>query len=223
MKRPERIGLFGGTFDPVHCGHIHAAAEVRDRFRLNRILFIPSRIPPHKRRPNMAPAAVRLAMVESAVRGRRGFAASGLEVRSPRTSYSIITLARIRKMFPGAGLFFIVGADAFIEIKTWREWRRVLDQCVFIVMTRPGSSLREARGVLGPEFRGRTAAARKASDIDGFLRAGRTILFCRIDARAVSSTDIRRRVREGRSISGLVPGGVAARIAADRLYQGQEK
>lgn len=219
MKRALRIGIFGGTFDPVHCGHLQAAAEIRDLFRLDRVLFIPSRIPPHKRRPDMAPPDARLAMVESAVRGRRGFEASGLEVRSPRTSYSIATLAKIRKLFPGAGLFFIVGADAFLEIKTWREWRRVLDQCVFIVMTRPGSSLRAARAVLGSAFRERTAAVRKTADVDRLIRTGRTILFCRIDARAVSSTDIRRRVREGRPIAGLVPGGVAARIASGHLYQ----
>jgi nicotinate-nucleotide adenylyltransferase len=222
MKQPARIGIFGGTFDPVHCGHLQAAAAIRDRFRLDRVLFIPSHIPPHKRRPGLAPADARLALVESAVHCRRGFEASGLEVRSPRTSYSIFTLAKIRKIYPGASLFFIVGADAFLEIKTWREWRRVLDQCVFIVMTRPGSSLRAARAVLGPGYRDRTAAVRKEADVDALIRAGRTILFCRIDALPVSSTDIRRRVGEGRPIAGLVPGGVAARIASGHLYQGQE-
>jgi len=222
MKRPLRIGIFGGTFDPVHCGHLQAAAAIRDRFRLDRILFIPSHIPPHKRRPVLAPAETRLAMVESAVRGRRGFEANALEVRSRRTSYSIYTLGKIRKTYPGARLFFIVGADAFLEIKTWREWRRVLDQCLFIVMTRPGSSLRAARAVLGSEFRNRTAAVRATADIEALIRTGRTILFCRIDARDVSSTDIRRRIREGRLISGLVPAGVAARIKSDGLYQGQE-
>ncbi|MHB8053886.1 MAG: nicotinate-nucleotide adenylyltransferase [Candidatus Aminicenantales bacterium] len=220
MKRPSRIGIFGGTFDPIHCGHLQAAAAIRDRFRLDRILFLPSHIPPHKRRPDMAPAAARLAMVDSAVRGRRGFESSSLEVRSVRKSYSIYTLAKIRKLFPGASLFFVLGADAFFEIKTWREWRRVLDQCVFIVMTRPGASLRAARAVLEPEYRDRMAAVRNAAEIDALIRAGRTILFCRIAARDISSTDIRRRVREGRSIAGLVPEGVAARIASGKLYQG---
>ncbi len=222
MKRPLRIGIFGGTFDPIHCGHLQAAAAIRNHFRLDRILFVPSHIPPHKRRPDMAPAAARLAMVKSAIRGRRGFEASSLEVRSARKSYSIYTLAKIRKLFPGATLFFILGADAFLEIKTWREWRDVLDQCVFLVITRPGSSLRAARAVLGPEFRNRMAAVGDAADIDALIRAGRTILFCRIDARAVSSTEIRRRVREGRPITGLVPAGVAARIKSGELYQGEE-
>jgi nicotinate-nucleotide adenylyltransferase len=159
----------------------------------------------------MAPAADRLAMVKSAVRGRRGFEASAVEVRSPRTSYSIYTLTKIRKVFPGARLFFILGADAFLEIKTWREWRRVLDRCVFIVMTRKA---------LESEYRGRMAAVRKTTDVDALIRAGRTILFSRIDALPVSSTEIRRRVREGRPIGGLVPNGVAARIRSGKLYQG---
>ncbi|MCX6566507.1 MAG: nicotinate-nucleotide adenylyltransferase [Candidatus Aminicenantes bacterium] len=220
MKQASRIGLFGGTFDPIHRGHLQAAAAVRSRFRLDRVLFIPSKTPPHKRRPDMASAADRLAMVESAVWGRRGLEASSVEVKSSRTSYSINTLAKIRKMFPGSRLFFILGADAFLEIKTWREWRRVLDQCVFVVITRPGSSLRAARAVLEPEYRGRTAAVRKTTDIDARIRAGRTILFFRIDALPVSSTEIRRKVRGGLPIGGLVPAGVAARIRLGKLYQG---
>jgi nicotinate-nucleotide adenylyltransferase len=220
MKQIMRIGIFGGTFDPIHRGHLRAAAAVRSRFKLDRVFFVPSNTPPHKRRPDMAPAADRLAMVKSAVRGRRGFEASAVEVRSPRTSYSIYTLTKIRKVFPGARLFFILGADAFLEIKTWREWRRVLDRCVFIVMTRPGSSLRAARKALESEYRGRMAAVRKTTDVDALIRAGRTILFSRIDALPVSSTEIRRRVREGRPIGGLVPNGVAARIRSGKLYQG---
>jgi len=220
MKRPMRIGLFGGTFDPIHLGHIRAAEEVRSRLGLDRILFIPSNTPPHKRRAGMAPAADRLAMVRAALRGRPEFAASAIEVASPRTSYSIVTLAKIRKRYPSARLFFLLGADAFLEIKTWREWRRVLDQCVFIVITRPGTSLRAARAVLEPEYRDRMAAVAEAADLESGLQAGRTILFFRIAALPVSSTEIRRRVRDGRSIEGLVPGGVVARIHSAKLYQG---
>lgn len=223
MKQPRRIGIFGGTFDPVHLGHLRAAVAVQKRFHLDRILFIPSNTPPHKRRPNMASAADRLAMVESAVRGRSGFEASDIEVRSPRTSYSIFTLAKIRKMFPAARLFFILGADAFIEIETWREWKRVLEQCFFIVITRPGASLRAARNVLDPVYRNRATAVRKTTDINAQISAGRSIFFFGIEALSVSSTEIRRNVREGRSIAGKVPEGVAARIRSAELYQGQEK
>lgn len=223
MKIPRRIGLFGGTFDPVHLGHLRAAEDVRSRLGLDRILLIPSNVPPHKRRPGMASAADRLAMVRSAVRGCPGLAASDLEVASPRTSYSIHTLVKIRKLYPSARLHFLLGADAFLEIKTWREWRRVLDQCIFIVMTRPGSSLKAARAVLEPEYRDRMAAVRNAAEAETRIQAGKTILFLRIEALPISSTGIRQRIREGRSIEGLVPRAVAARIKSAELYQEQEQ
>jgi nicotinate-nucleotide adenylyltransferase len=183
---------------------------------------VPSNTPPHKRRPSVAPARARLAMVELAVRGRRGFEANSIEARSRSTSYSVVTLAKIRKLFPGARLFFILGADAFIEIKTWREWRRVLDQCLLIVMTRPGTSLRAARAVLEPEFRARMISLRRSTKIDPALEAGRSVFFLRLEALSVSSTEIRRRIREGRPIDGLVLDPVAAYISARKLYQGQE-
>jgi nicotinate-nucleotide adenylyltransferase len=217
-----RIGIFGGTFDPIHAGHLRAAEAVRRRFGLDRILFVPSNTPPHKRRPSVAPAPARLKMVELAVRGRRGFEANAIEVRSRSTSYSVITIEKIGKLFPGARLFFILGADAFLEIKTWREWRRVLDLCALIVMTRPGTSLRAARSVLQPEYRSRMISLRPATKIGPALAAGRTIFFLRIDALPVSSTDIRRRIREGRSIDVRVPDPVAAAIGARKLYQEQK-
>ena len=170
---------------------------MRPVFALDRILFIPSKTPPHKRRAGDG-SGVRAAGDGSfRLRGHSGFEASSIEVDSPRTSYSVFTLAKIRKLHPGAGLFFLVGADAFLEIKTWREWRRVLDQCVFIVMTRPGASLRAARAVLEPEYRDRMASVRTTADVEARIRTGRTILFFRIEALPISSTEIRRRVRGG--------------------------
>ncbi len=222
MKRVPRIGIFGGTFDPIHVGHLRAAEAVRSRFGLDRVLFVPSNTPPHKRRPSVAPARARLAMVELAVRGRSGFEANSIEARSRATSYSVVTLAKIRKLFPGALLFFILGADAFFEIKTWRAWRTVLNQCVLIVMTRPGTSLRTARAVLEPEYRSRMISLRRSTKIDSALEAGRSIFFLPIEALPVSSTEIRRRLRERRSIDGLVLDSVAAFIGGRKLYQGQE-
>jgi len=222
MRRAPRIGIFGGTFDPIHAGHLWAAEAVRSRFGLDRVLFVPSNIPPHKRRPSVAPARARLAMVDLAVRGRRGFEANSLEARSRSTSYSVVTLAKIRKLYPGALLFFILGADAFLEIKTWREWRKVLDQCLLIVMTRPGTSLRTARAVLEPEFRSRMISLRRSTKIDPALEAGRSVFFLHLEALPVSSTEIRRRIREGCPIDGLVLDPVAAYISAGKLYQGQE-
>jgi nicotinate-nucleotide adenylyltransferase len=217
--RPPRIGIFGGTFDPIHAGHLRAAARVRDRFKLDRVLFVPSFIPPHKRRAGLASPAERLAMVEQAVVGRRGFAASAVEVGSRATSYSIITLAKVRRLYPAARLFFILGADAFREIETWREWRRVLAQCAFIVTTRPGTGLGRARSVLDPTYRRRAVRVDRGTRIDERFLDRFGIFFLAIDALPLSSTGIRRRVREGRPLRGLVPGAVARIIEDHELYR----
>jgi nicotinate (nicotinamide) nucleotide adenylyltransferase/ribosome silencing factor RsfS/YbeB/iojap len=153
MTRRERIGLFGGTFDPIHNGHLQAARLVQRRFGLDRVFFVPAAVPPHKGRPDMAPARDRLRMTALTVAGRKSWTASPVELRAGGPSYSIRTIETMRRRFPRARLFFIVGADAFREIRTWREWESVLRRCVFIVMTRPGSRLNAAAGVLGPAWK----------------------------------------------------------------------
>ena len=155
----ETIGLFGGTFDPIHLGHLRAAAEVRRLARLDRILFIPSYIPPHKAGGGAAPAADRLRMVELACRRRAGFEVSPIEVEARGKSYSIRTLRKIRALSPAARLFFIVGIDAFLDIGTWHEYEKVLAECLFIVTGRPGFELERAAGRSrrAPPRRDRTA------------------------------------------------------------------
>jgi len=217
--RAPRIGVFGGTFDPIHRGHLRAARLVARRFALDRVLFIPSSIPPHKRAPDMAPAEARMAMVELAVRGLGRFVASSLEVAAGSTSYSVLTLARIRRRNPSAGLFFLLGVDAFLEIETWREWRRVLDQCRLIVMTRPGTDLNRAWGVLDESYRGLILEVGPGIRLSAATLEDRRIFLLPIAALPISSTEIRRRVREGRSIRGLVPRAVECYIIRRNLYQ----
>jgi nicotinate-nucleotide adenylyltransferase len=217
----------GGTFDPIHNGHLRAATLAARRFGLNQVLFIPSFIPPHKQTPEMAAAKDRMAMVKLAVRGRRRFVASPVEVEARSTSYSVVTLENIRRRAPSARLFFLLGVDAFAEIETWREWRRVLDECRFIVLSRPGTALGRARSVLDEAYR-RTIAevGRGARLSEAFLDAHRIFLFS-IEALPVSSTEVRRRVRAGLSIRGLVPRAVEGYILQKRLYRprtgGKEK
>lgn len=218
MKRPERIGVFGGTFDPVHNGHLKAAADVGRRFGLEHILFVPSNIPPHKAREGMAPARDRMAMVELALRRRSRFEPSALEIRAGGRSYSIRTLRRIRRLHPRARIFFIVGADAFLEIETWREWRSVLDESLFIVMTRPGVRLAEARRAPGAAYADRIRAVGRTERVREDWFSAFRIFLLPIDALPISATQIRRRVREGRPIGGLVPAPVARYIREHGLY-----
>ncbi|HOW85868.1 MAG TPA: nicotinate-nucleotide adenylyltransferase [Candidatus Aminicenantes bacterium] len=217
----ETIGLFGGTFDPVHCGHLKAAAEVRRRARLSRVLFIPSYLPPHKAARGAASPADRLRMVEIAVRRRAGFEASPLEVEAGGKSYSIRTLRRIRRLCPGTRSFFILGVDAFLDIGTWHQYEKVLDEGLFLVMARPGFDLERARGVLGGRFRDEIGPLAEAGPLDAAARPRCRVLLVPIPALDVSSTEVRERVRRGRPLAGLVPPAVAAYIRQRQLYRGR--
>ena len=219
MTRPERIGIFGGTFNPVHSGHVRAAALVGKRFGLDRVQFVPSSIPPHKETAAVAPARDRMAMVERALRRHRRLVASPIEIEAGGTSYSIVTLDAIRRRHPGAAIFFLLGVDAFLEIKTWREWRRVLERCRFIVMTRPGRRLSAARGALDIGFRDAFFEVTPGTRLDEGVLTAHRIFLAPIAALDISSTDIRARVRAGRPIRGLVPASVAAYIAERGLYR----
>ncbi len=132
-----RLALFGGTFDPIHSAHIAVARAAADHFAFDRVLLIPNAIPPHKQRQTGAAYEHRLAMVAAASAIDARLEASDLE-RGNETSYSILTIERVRAAWPSAELFFLIGADAFSEIETWRRWREVIAQVEFIVLSRPG-------------------------------------------------------------------------------------
>lgn len=215
----ERIGLLGGTFNPIHQGHLRAAEEVQEKFSLDTVLFIPSYIPPHKLTTEMAAPEDRLAMVKLAVRGRPRFAASSVEIEARQTSYSIITLDKVKKAYPEARLFFIVGVDAFLEIETWKAYRDVLEQCRFIVVSRPGRRLDQAGKVLPQEYRDRILDARGPGRVDQRLIPKHQVFLVNIRALDISSTEIRRRIRRGQPIKGLVPEAVEEYIKNKRLYQ----
>jgi nicotinate-nucleotide adenylyltransferase len=217
----EMIGLFGGTFDPIHLGHLRAAAEVRRRARLDRVLFIPSYLPPHKKSGAVASAADRLRMVELACRWRKGFEASPIEVEAGEKSYSILTLRKIRALSPDARLFFILGVDAFLDIGTWREYHRVLEECFFIVMGRPGFELDRARDVLDGKLRDSIGPLVTGEGAAGPLPPRTRIFLLPIRALDISSTAIRERVRRGETLDGLVPGAVDAYIREHQLYRGR--
>lgn len=214
----EKIGVFGGTFNPIHSGHLQAAAEVKSRFRLDRVLFIPSSIPPHKKIRDVASAEDRLRMVELAVRGRTGFVASGIEVEAGETSYSVNTLERIKWIWPDAMIFFILGVDAFLEIGTWREHERVINECCFIVMGRPGFRLESAKTVLGGRLEPQMTELPENAAVEEGLLVRFRVFLAPIRGLDVSSTEIRRRLRRGESVKGLVPNPVGSFIRKRKLY-----
>lgn len=217
--RRERIGILGGTFNPVHNGHLLAAETAAERFALDRVLLIPSYLPPHKSSPDLAPARDRLHMLELACAGRPRLAVSDMEVKARGRSYSILTLRKIRRLHPGAWIFFILGADAFAEIETWKEYGQVLEQCLFIVVSRPGSDLAAAASVLGGRLREQTVTlAPDEKPTDARFGAARVFLLA-IDALDVSSTDIRKRLRQGLPVTGLVPPAVEDYLVKHHLYK----
>lgn len=218
MIKRDRIGIFGGTFNPVHRGHIQAAAAVQKRFSLGRVLFVPAFIPPHKVTAGIASPHDRMGMIKSALRRYSRLVPSPVEIEAGGTSYSIRTLDKVRGRYPGAWIFFILGVDAFLEIKTWKKWKHLLEEGLFIVMTRPGHRLRRVHRILGMAFKNRIFEIPKSARIREHWFSQYKIFLVPIDAADISSTDIRSRIREGKAIKGLVPGPVEKHIRERRLY-----
>lgn len=212
------MALFGGTFDPVHAGHIAVAQAAQRRFHLDVIHFVPSSHPPHKPMRELAPFAHRYAMVSLACSGHPGFVPSLAEAPADGAShvfYSIDTVRRFRREHPDDHLYFIVGADQFLELPTWRNYETLLDSCDFIVASRPGFRLDALRLVIPPEKLGR-AAAQSPQKIA--LRKSTVYLLTTV-ASHVSSTEVRVRRERNQSIHGLVPARVEAYILGQALYR----
>jgi len=148
LVRSLKLAIFGGTFDPIHDGHLVLARSAADRFGLDRVLFVPAAHPPHKAGVTHAPYADRVAMVELACRGEARFEVSRLEQDTAR-SYSIDTIEKVRAtLAPTDQLYFLIGADAFAEIQTWYRWRDVVDSVRFLVVSRPGHIYQAAPGAV---------------------------------------------------------------------------
>jgi nicotinate-nucleotide adenylyltransferase len=215
MDDAARIGILGGTLDPIHLGHIDAAVAAREALRLDRVLIIPAHVPPHRSEPASSPFH-RFAMAAIAVEGVDGLAVSDLELTAPGPSYTADTLVRIRESLAlqTSQIFFITGADAFAEIETWSRYPAVLELANFVVVSRPGMSLQALRQRL-PALKDRMRLPRMTAAPPG----DDTWIFL-VDAPTadVSSTEVRRRIAERRPLSGLVPPGVEQHIARHALY-----
>jgi nicotinate-nucleotide adenylyltransferase len=216
----ERIGVFGGTFNPIHKGHLHAAEQVRAQLGLSRVLFVPAADPPLKRggREPIAPAALRLAWVQAALRGHPGFAADDLELHRSGPSYTVDTLRALRAKLDPARLVFIVGEDAFAELDLWREPALLLTLADFAVMTRPPGRGKPLRSLLSEAL---AAAFAWAPDGESGTHrtAGTRVARVPITALDVSATDIRRRIRTHEPVRYLLPEEVHDAVIASGAYE----
>lgn len=223
MKRAARhrhaIGILGGTFDPIHSGHLVVAAAAAQRFRLDEIYFVPSSRPPHKKVRELAAFPHRFAMVALACAGKAGFVPSLAEGPNAdgvaQIFYSVDTVRSFHEQYPRHQIYFILGADSFIEIPIWRSYDALLDSCDFIIASRPGTRVQALRRVI-PAHLLRHEDANDRNTIS--LRKSTVHLLTSL-ASDVSSTEIRRRCKRGASIQDLVPQAVEDYIRKQALYR----
>jgi nicotinate-nucleotide adenylyltransferase len=212
-----KIGLFGGTFDPIHWGHLRSAEEVSETYGLDRVYFVPASIPPHKSGRTTTPARDRLKMVRLAVARNPRFAVSTVELARPGLSYSIDTIRQFsEKLGRSDSLYFIIGLDAFRDIGTWKDFKELFPLCNFIVTSRPGSKERDP-------LKGTGVAVKKLFCYDFRRknyrhRSGTRIYFIELTDIAISASEIRALVLKGKSIRYLVPSAVEKYIKRRGLY-----
>jgi nicotinate-nucleotide adenylyltransferase len=212
----RRIGIMGGTFDPIHWGHLEAAFAVETALKLMRLLVITSHVPPHRDSPR-ASGFHRFAMVALAVSGRSGWRASDLELRLNSESYTSDTLRRFHERgYAPAELFFIVGADAFADIQSWKDYPEVLDYAHFAVVSRPGFPVGDL-----PHRLPMLAERMVTPPLDRGSYLDTMIVLVDSPTSSVSATQIRERRGRGEPISGLVPDSVRQHIEQHGLYTSQ--
>jgi nicotinate-nucleotide adenylyltransferase len=211
-----RVAVFGGSFNPVHYGHLLLADEIVELVAVDRVLFVPAAQPPHKPAAHLAPAADRFAMVRLAIAGHEHLAVSDVELRRAGPSYTVDTLEELRR--EGDELFLVVGSETFLDLLTWREPARIARLARLVIVPRAGSA-----------FDTESAAAQKVlreiGITGGFVSAtggtppARGVLVAHAASLPISASDLRRRVREGRSLAYRLPPAVIDYIATRGLYR----
>lgn len=215
-----KIGVFGGTFNPIHYGHLRAAEEVRERLGFDKILFVPSGKPPLKSR-HIAPASHRYEMLHIAVRNNPAFDLSDIECKKKGKSYTVETIAELQERHPRATIAFILGIDAFLDIPNWRQPERLITMSDFVIISRPGYLFR--RLSTSPYL---SQGRRTVNDIEVpgkrvhviALSSKRKAMLVSVTPIGISSTQIRALLRSGRSVKYLLPADVQSYIMEHKLY-----
>ena len=187
-----RIGILGGTFNPVHIGHLILAEEAREKLRLNRVIFVPTYSPPHKNNREVVSAGHRYKMIKLAIRQNSYFTVSDIEIKRKGKSYTIDTLKQLKKLYPKQELYFISGSDLLKYLDEWKDLKDVIKMVKFVVATRPGYPLAEIPSYI-------STVAIRAVDVSAF--------------------EIRQRIKENKSFRYLVPEAVLEYINTHRLYK----
>lgn len=211
-----KIGIFGGTFNPIHLAHLRIAEEIRDTFKLAKVIFVPAATPPHKPLAENLSFEKRLEMVRLAIKGNPDFTFSDIEGKRQGKSYSIDTIHRFRELYPGDEFFFIMGSDSFADFSSWKEYTSIFSCCNIVAIMRPGAavtSLKESLPVdIGHEFCYHEAEKRLAH------KSGYSVYYIVGTQLDISSTAIREMAKLGRSIKYLVPDSVEHYIHEQRIY-----
>ena len=218
------IGLLGGSFNPIHNGHLHIANYVYNTLALDRVIFIPTGDPPHKSAESLAPAHHRLAMVKLATEPHKSFVVDDREARSSKVSYSVDTVSQLKKEFPrGTELGFIIGLDAFLDLQSWKQATHLLDNCHVIVCSRPGVTFTQLQSMplLPPIPQPSLYNLNKQniSRLDISIPSGSSVTLLSIPPCEVSASHIRQQVALKRPIGHWLPPTVESYIIQHQLYQ----
>jgi nicotinate-nucleotide adenylyltransferase len=195
MTDKREMGILGGTFDPIHMGHLVLAQQVREELELDQVMFIPCLIPPHKTRNRLSPAKDRFRMVEIAVEDNPAFSVSDIELKREGLSYTVETLRQLRNVYPHTELYFLTGSDVLDEIHTWKDPEEIYKLAKMVIAVRPGFDSIDPK--------------------NPFAKRSRLVDITGVD---LSSSRIRERVKNGQSIKYLVPPKVEEYIIKKRLY-----
>lgn len=210
-----KIGILGGTFNPIHFGHLRAAEEVRERLNLERVMFIPCGIPPHRPMDELVPFIHRYQMVKLAIADNPFFYVSKMEGNRDGKSYTVDTLKLLLQKETDAEFYFILGLDAFLGIDTWKSPQTLFELAHFVVLPRKTLSKEQIMPILDNFF-----SDVKTEEDSFFLPSGKIIYYCPITLLNISASQIRRLVRENKSIRYLVPEVVAEYIQRFGFYRG---
>ncbi len=216
-----KIGIFGGTFNPIHYGHLRAAEEVREKFHLAKIVFIPSKNPPLKTH-ELIESEHRYRMTELALSGNGFFEISDIEYKRPGKSFTVQTVEEMRRIFHDTDLYFVLGIDSFLEIPTWWQPEKLMSLIDFIIIARP--SFRFVDLLSSPYIHAHRDDMEKLDkeELESYsttLKSERVVIALKIPLLDISATEIRKRIREGKSIKYLLPESVESYIIANKLYK----